>query len=225
LPRFTPPNQADLQSAFGQSSNLTASDPQGPSRWLLQLSHVRPGISRLDSVFTLAQMLNASPEGLPSLLLGQLPLVVNDKWLGLGIDAAIPPAKGRVAFACVTQGDPMHQNPYAGLLVDEWPERIPSRQENAAVAFHYEEPKARAPQVVLLGVCPDDRRIWDDDLVLGILQETLELAKIRTVDLNSVQQVGQILPALYFAMNLQGATISTKFANLEEVSRVSSILR
>jgi hypothetical protein len=109
--------------------------------------------------------------------------------------------------------------------VDEWPERIPSTQENAAVAFHYEEPKARAPQAVLLGVCPDDRRIWDDDLVLGILQETLELTKIRTVDLDSVQQVGQILPALYFAMNLQGATISTKFAKLEEVAHVSSILR
>jgi hypothetical protein len=225
LPRFTPPDRANLQSAFSQSSSLVASDPAAPSRWLMQLSHIRPGISRLDSAFTLAQLLNDSPEASSSLLLGQLPLAANDKWLGLGIDPANPPAKGRVAFACVTQGDPVNQNTYAGLLVDEWPERIPSTQENAAVAFHYEEPKARAPQAVLLGVCPDDRRIWDDDLVLGILQETLELTKIRTVDLDSVQQVGQILPALYFAMNLQGATISTKFAKLEEVAHVSSILR
>ena len=225
LPRFTPPGRSDLQSAFSQSSDLVATDPESPSRWLLQLSHIRPGISRLDSAFTLAQLLNDNPEASSSLLLGQLPLVANDKWLGLGIDPANPPSKGRVAFACVTQGDPVHQGNYAGLLVDEWPERIPSTQENAAVAFHYEEPKARAPQALLLGVCPDDRRLWDDDLVLGILQETLELTKIRTVDLNSVQQVGQILPALYFALNLQGATISTKFANLEEVSHVSSILR
>jgi hypothetical protein len=36
------------------------------------------------------------------------------------------------------------------------------------------------------------------------------------VDLASVQQVGQILPALYFALNLQGATVSTQFAVLEE---------
>jgi hypothetical protein len=225
LPRFTPPNQADLQSAFGQSSSLVASDPQAPSRWLLQLSHIRPGITRLDNSFTLAQLLNDNPAASPSLLLGQLPLVNNDKWLGLGIDPTNPPAKGRVALACVTQGDPAHQNNYAGLLIDEWPERISSTQENAAVAFHYEEPKARAPQALLLGVCPDDRRVWDDDLVLGILQETLDLAKIRTVDLDSVQQVGQILPALYFAMNLQGATVSTKFAQIEEISRVSAILR
>jgi hypothetical protein len=110
------------------------------------------------------------------------------------------------------------------LLVDEWPERIPSIQENAAVAFHYEEPRARAPQALLLGICPDDRRTWDDDLVTGILQEALELAKIRTVDLDSAQQVGQILPALYFALNLQGATISANFATME-VARASAIVR
>jgi hypothetical protein len=165
---------------------------------------------------------NADPA---AFLLGQLPATAGDKWLGLGIDPSNLPAKGRVAFACLTDGDPLTQNSYAGLLIDEWPERIPSLQENASVAFHYEEPKARAPQALLLAVCPDDRAVWDDDLITGILQETLELAKIRSVDLDSVAQVGQILPALYFALNLQGATISTNFATLKEYSRVTANLR
>ena len=130
-----------------------------------------------------------------------------------------------MAFACVTQGDPSNQNAYAGLLIDEWPERIPSAQENAAVAFHYEEPKARAPQALLLGVCPDTRRAWDDDLVLGILEEALELTKIRTVDLDSVQEVGQILPALYFALNLHGATVSTNFATAKEFVSAATRIR
>ena len=139
------------------------------------------------------------------------------------MDPANPPDKGRVAFACFTQGDPITKTSYAGLLIDEWPERIPSTQEQAAVAFHYEEPKARAPQALLLAVCPDNRAFWDDDLVTGILQETYELTKIRTVDLDSVQQVGQILPALYFALNLKGATIS---ANLtKETSIAAEIIR
>jgi hypothetical protein len=161
----------------------------------------------------------------PDLLLGQLPEVDNDKWLGLGIDTSKPPDRGRVAFACVTQGDPVNDNSYAGLLIDEWPERIPSTQENAAVAFHYEEPKARAPQALLLAVCPDNRETWDDDLVTGVLQEALELAKIRTVDPDSVQEAGQILPALYFALNLQGATVSTHFAVHEESSRAATVIR
>ncbi|HEU4414552.1 MAG TPA: hypothetical protein VFT65_07180 [Candidatus Angelobacter sp.] len=225
LPRFTPPDFASLQTAFGQSSMLVASDPQSPARWLLQLAHVRPGISRLDAAISLAQLLGAQAVSPPQLLLGQLPAVAGDKWLGLGIDPAKPPAKGGVAFACLTQGDPANQNTYAGLLIDEWPERIPSTQENAAVAFHYEEPKARAPQALLLAVCPDGRPAWDDDLVTGILQEALELTKIRAVDLDSVQEVGQILPALYFALNLQGATPSTNFATAKEFSRAVQFIR
>jgi hypothetical protein len=126
------------------------------------------------------------------------------------------PQQGRVAFACVTQGNPATQNSYAGLIVDEWPERIPSTQQSASVAFHFEEPSARAPQALLLAVCPDNRATWDDQILEAVLAETLELAKIRTVDLASVQGVGQILPALYFALNLQGATVSTQFAALKE---------
>ena len=225
LPRFTPPDFPSLKTAFGQSSSLVASDPHAPARWFTQLAHVRPGISRLDAALTLAQLLGASHAAPPALLLGQLPATPNDKWLGLKIDVAHPPVKGSVAFACVAQGDPANQNSYAGLLVDEWPERIPSRKENAAVAFHYEEPKARAPQALLLGVCPDGRSTWDDDLVLGVLEEALELTKIRAVDLDSVQEVGQILPALYFTLNLQGATVSTNFATLKEYARISVNLR
>ena len=67
-------------------------------------------------------------------------------------------------------------------------------------------------------MCPDDRATWDDDLLTGTLQEALELAKIRTVDLDSVLRVGQILPALYFALNLQGATISTNFTRFSETA-------
>ncbi|HEY4214811.1 MAG TPA: hypothetical protein VGM84_25265 [Steroidobacteraceae bacterium] len=225
LPRFTPPDFAALQSAFGQSAALVAGDTQALARWLTQLTHVRPGVSRLDSAYSLAQLLGASTADPSALLLGQLPQTPGDKWLGLGITPTSPPAKGRVAFACLTGGDPLTQASYAGLMIEEWPERIPSVQENAAVAFHYEEPKARAPQALLLAVCPDSRPFWDDDLVLGILQETLELAKIRAVDLDSVAEVGQILPALYFALNLQGATVSTNFATFKEYSRVAQDLR
>lgn len=225
LPRFSAPDAASLTTAFGQSAALVASDPQAPARWLTQLTHIRRAISRLDAAYSLATLLGAANADLTTPLLGQLPAVAGDKWLGLGIDPTNPPAKGRVAFACMTAGNPLTMTSYAGLLIDEWPERIPSTQENAAVAFHYEEPKARPPQTLLLAVCPDGRAYWDDDLLLGILQETLELAKIRSVDLNSVAEVGQILPALYFALNLQGATLSTNFATVKEYARVTAELR
>ncbi len=218
LPEFTPPNLTTLQGAFSQSAALTASDTQAPERWFQQLTHLRAGVSRLDMALSAAQALSASAVYPPSLLLGQIPppLSGTDQWLALPLDPANLPQKGRVAFACITQGDPTTQNTYAGLMVDEWPERIPETQQSAAVAFHFEEPSARAPQSLLLAVCPDNRETWDDTILQAVLAETLELAKIRTVDLASVRQVGAILPALYFALNLQGATVSTQFALVQE---------
>lgn len=217
LPHVTPPDLGTLQAAFGQSSALIASDAQAPARWFRQLAHVRPGISRLDLALSVAQAFSTNAMYPPALSLAQLPPVpAPDRWLALPLDSTQTPQKGRVALACVTTGNPTIQATYAGLVVDEWPERIPNAQAQTAVAFHFEEPAARAPQALLLAVCPDNRATWDDALLQAVLAETLELAKIRTVDLNSMQRAGQILPALYFALNLANATVSTRFAVLRE---------
>ncbi len=223
LPRFVAPDQTTLHSAFAASASLVASDPVAPDRWFRQLTHVRPSAGRLDLALSAAQALTGGLLYPPVFTLGQVPPVSGtDRWLALPIDPSQPPAKGRVAFACVTSGDPTSATAYAGLLLDEWIERVPTTSENASLAFQFDEPDARAPQALLLAVCPDGRKTWDDTIIQAILSETLDLAKIRTVDLASVQQVGQILPALYFALNLQGATVSTQFATLVEATNVGN---
>ncbi|MDQ2959175.1 MAG: hypothetical protein M3Y42_19730, partial [Actinomycetota bacterium] len=208
LPHLTPPDAASVHSAFGQSGSMKAVDPQAVRRWLLQLSHVRPGAQQLDLAIATTRLLGADR---PAIEIAQLPLTANDRWLGLPLVPGTAPAGGRVAIEAVTSGDPSTSVAYGGLLVDEWLERIPADTVTAGVAFHFDEPNARAPQAMLLAVSPDDRATWDLDLVAAILDETLELAKIRGVDLASITEVGQILPALYFPFNLQAATPATTF--------------
>jgi hypothetical protein len=209
LPRLTAPNAPLLHAAFAASASLIPpADADAPSTWIQQLTHVRPAISQLDAALTAAELLNG---GALQFEFAQLPLVPADRWLGLPIDSSSPPASGRVALAALPSGDLATGADYAGLLVDEWPERIPASRQSAAVSFHFEEPKSRAPQALLLAICPDGRRTWDDELLLATLQETLQLAKIRTVDLDSIVDVGQVLPALYVPMNLQQSTIATRF--------------
>jgi hypothetical protein len=209
-----------LQTAFAQSATLVASDPQAPARWLRQLTYTHTGVSRLDLALSAAQALAGGALYPPALTLAQMPppSTLPDRWLALPIEPANPPQKGRVALACVTTGDPTTASAYAGLRVEEWLERIPGATGAAAVAFHFAEPGARAPNALLLAVCPQEQALWDDAMLQAILAETLQLAKLRAVDLASVGLVGQILPALYFALNLQGATISTQFAVLKEAS-------
>ncbi len=207
-----PPDLAALQAAFAESITLAGSDPFAISRWLTQMSHVRPAMERFHFASAVTQLITGTPR--PSLTLAQLPQTANDRWLALPLYGTTP-ALGRVAIAALAIGDPTTQNSYAGLLIDEWPERIPSATGTAAVAFHYEEPQSRAPQAALLALCPDDRKEWDAQLLQMILEETLDLAKVRTVDVDSIQEVGQILPALYFALNMQGATVSMHLVERE----------
>src|SRR5262249_22577224 len=155
LPHITPADPPSVQSAFAQSAALTAADPQAIDRWILQLSHVRPAAQRYDLAMT-ATALSGAPDP-PPLTLGQLPAVAGDGWLGLPVDPGTPPASGRVAIEALAVGDPSSQAPLAGLMLDEWLDRIPATTTSTGVAFHYGEPTSRAPQALLLAVCPDRR--------------------------------------------------------------------
>jgi len=220
LPRFVPAHAADFRKAFSQSASLVEGDSQATARWFRQVTYTHAGVSRLDLALSAAQALSAASIYPPPLTLGQIPppAKLPDRWLALPIDPANRPQKGRIAFASVGAGDPGTATSFAGLMVDEWPERIPDAQGSSAVAFHFDEPGARAPNALLLAVCPNSQPLWDDAMLQAILAEALQLAKIRTVDLASLGAVGQTLPALYFALNLQGGTISTQFVIAKEAT-------
>jgi hypothetical protein len=91
---------------------------------------------------------------------------------------------------------------------------LPSAQQITGVSFQYTDPVARPPQSILIAVKPDDFPEWTMEAVEASVLETLDLAKIRAVDPDSLGALGHYLPALYFAFN-SGAplveTVSTDF--------------
>jgi PKD domain len=134
-----------------------------------------------------------------------------------------PPGGGRLSLVAMTGAGydpartPLAGGPVSGLVLDEWPEQIPNRAESAAVVFNYQEPTARAPQALLLAVNPTGQQWWLEDgydLIRAILEETFDLAKIRTVDLASLSNGGQLLPALYLPANPTGDTITVNLAGI-----------
>ena len=222
LPRFrlsgTHADGSALRGALAQTQALLGSDRDARERWLQQLTHVRPAVSRLDSAATLAQLVaGAAPLDLQ---LAQLPALARgrDRWLALAPrhgDAPQPSGRLSLAVELSATFDPGAW--LCGLMVDEWVERVPAATQTTGLTFHYEEPGSRAPQAVLLAVCPDQRPEWNDDLIVETLNETLSLAKMRTVDLDSLggtgglsqhDDLGQILPGLWFAFNPDGQTVS-----------------
>ncbi|MFA5650988.1 MAG: hypothetical protein WC914_07580, partial [Proteiniphilum sp.] len=102
-----------------------------------------------------------------------------------------------------------------GLLIDEWTEVVPTEEETAGLAFHYDRPNSEPPQTMLLAVSPQlYGRGWSWDDLLAILSETLDEAKLRAVEPEQVENDRTSysgLPGLSATgyANLLPATIST----------------
>jgi hypothetical protein len=101
-----------------------------------------------------------------------------------------------------------------GLLVDEWVEIVPSRSETTAITFQYNPPDTCAPQSVLLAVPPVPGQAWTVERLQRVLVETLDLAKLRAIDVEALGEMAHYLPALFFAFNKENDVVSTDFAAL-----------
>ena len=148
---------------------------------------------------------------LPSVV-AQLPVRPGARWVALpvGEDGARP-IGGTTSVMLLAAEPPVVAGRWAGLLLDEWPEVIPDAEATTAVAFHVDTPGAESPQCLLVAVPPRQAATWHVDDILAILGETLDLARIRAVDLELLGSLGQMLPATYLAANAANETVSTDF--------------
>jgi hypothetical protein len=89
-------------------------------------------------------------------------------------------------------------------------EAVPKLQRETGVGFHYDFPNAEAAQAVLVAVPASTGDFWKWDDLLGAVNETLDLAHIRTVEPRHLP-LGQMLPAVYLASNAEGYAASTTF--------------
>jgi hypothetical protein len=103
----------------------------------------------------------------------------------------------------------------AGILVDEWVEVVPNPTEVTGIALQYDQPNAAPPQTILIAVPPDTQEPWTTGSLQQVLLETLDLARIRAIDRDALDEVGHYLPAMYFACNTAGDTISTDFTKVK----------
>ena len=62
---------------------------------------------------------------------------------------------------------------------------------------------------------PDPDKPWTLWSLQQVLLDTLDLARIRAVDPDALDEIGHYIPALYFADNVAGDTVSTDFTSLK----------
>jgi hypothetical protein len=206
LPHVTGAGGAALAPAI---AGLHGTDPLATVTWLARLSRVRAGAARLHSVITGAEAAGGTAQ--PALTLAQLPYAPGDAWVAGPFPAGQRPSGTRLALALHTTGPLDVTAPVAGWLVDEWAEVVPDAVHTTGLAFESVTPGACAPQAILLAITPDASPTWTPDLLTATVAQALDLARVRAVDPESLDEVGHFLPALYFAANLFGDTAATDF--------------
>jgi hypothetical protein len=166
-------------------------------------------VARLDASLRYAEALDS--ERL-NVRIAQLPYSQGDRWVGLPLKPGAPLSPAH--FSLVVHSAPALdvKGPLAGVLIDEWVEVVPSQSEATGLVFQYDQPNAAPPQSILVAVPPDLDQPWNLWSLQQVLLETLDLARVRAVDPEALDGIGQYLPALYFAVNTAGDTVSTDFS-------------
>ncbi|MBC7925167.1 MAG: hypothetical protein H7039_05875 [Bryobacteraceae bacterium] len=157
--------------------------------WLHDFARVRPSIEALDSLEFILR--------------------------GAGKDLPLRFVSADTASNVVSIGD-LPTGPVSGLLIDGWNETTPGKDATTGIAMHYDAPRSRAPQAILL-ITPPEVTGWNIDSVESALVETWQLSQMRMIRPADVH--GSFLPALYFADNYAGDTVATNFSTLGTVAQ------
>lgn len=97
-------------------------------------------------------------------------------------------------------GDNNQKQPVYGLVIEEFSEHIPNKKVDTGLSLHYNAPNNEAPQAILLAVHPNfspDRgstHLWHEEHIRDIIYDTMDLFKIRMVDLEAIEEYGYALP-------------------------------
>jgi hypothetical protein len=210
LPRFVASNAADLAASRADAA-LGGDDPLAAYTWLQRMERVREPLARFGRPIREAEALGGSVR--LDLSVAQVPHRSGQRWVGLALANGGGPVDGAASLV-------LHDAPASfggalcGLLVDEWTELLPSRNETTGIAFQYDPPDACAPQAILLAVPPTTGAPWTVGGLNRVLLETLDLLRIRAVDPETLGDVRHYLPATYLAFNASADAVSTDLTPL-----------
>jgi hypothetical protein len=222
LPQGTPTAGSALAAALAQSAALVADDSLAPADWLRRAGRVRAATGLFDDVLLYSQAFGTG--GPFTLTVAQLPAAAflqadgspaPPRWVALPFTGQLAPEPVTSLVLHAAPGlDPA--KPLAGLVVDEWPETIPVAELTTGIGFHCDAPGARPPQAILLAVHPDPQQPWSSAILADVVLETIELAKLRLVDLQTVAWAGRFLPALYVPDGDVPGALTLNFKQLVE---------
>ncbi len=207
-----------------------SAQPLALLEWLHGLGAVREPMNQLDKVLLIQNLLHPdAPAPLPlrPAQFSAVPPVPNqpDYWLGLSWPRTYAPPGDALSLVQWLPDAYDAAGAQCALWLDEWTETLPQATpapqdqpqappqgtQSTSLAFHYDQPNSEAPQTMLLVVSPrSNPTTWTIDDLLGAVNETLDLAKKRTVEPDALAftPLATVLPAVVAPVAQQAVTFT-----------------
>lgn len=205
LPTFTPTYQGEIAAGFDAADSLLAGNLEAPEELLSQIAMVRPAVEQLQRLRDYTDILN--PERL-SLAVTQLPFTAGIQWAGL---PGVPAENGTVSLIALQPSRYRSADPLAGLFIDTWEDLIPGDTQTTGLAFNYNTPNSEPPQAILLATAADPSQPWSTEELLNNVRRLVETMPFRGSHIKN-RELGHMLPATFFAFNVENDTVSTDFS-------------
>jgi hypothetical protein len=198
----------------------TAGVPLPVDEWLYGVARVRRNMRTWEQLLMLT---GAFGVGEPALIPAQLPFEAGAPWLALQYPSTYSVQSDRLLYTAYYSLPFNKGIRQCGILLDEWTEVIPGTDRTTGITFNFDRPNNEPPQSFLL-VTPasfSETRTWQWGDVVGALNETLDLAKVRAVEPVHVDATtyARYLPATVMAVTLYGISITTALAAANGVMR------
>ena len=188
--------------------------------WLSGLARVRVNAWHLENTQHLAEAFKSTDSLAWKTL--QFPIRENDRWLALKFvaegenqDDIIKKIAGEsLIYTAHFATDFNSSDTICGIVIDEWSEIIPFKEETTGITFHYNEPNSEPPQTLLLVTPSHDGHQWDWEDLVGALEETIHMSKQRAVEPSMIDssKFGQFLPTTLMAVTSNLINISVNLA-------------
>jgi hypothetical protein len=217
LPRFALADPADVAAAHAARAQLLAyAKTVGialPVReWLHGAACVRPLVHNFELLRAIAETVSNADLALEPL---QLPHRDGDSWLGVQFPPGTDVAHDTISLVQHLPDGFDAAKPQSGLMVDEWVEVVPRREEVTGVTFNFDAPNSAPPQALLLAISPQHTGSWRFDDLVDIVLDTFRRARLRAVEpdkLGDLPAIGTLLPAVMAEFSTGQSTISLDYA-------------
>jgi hypothetical protein len=219
IPRYalSPAQQAEIRNSWNATADLlnysmtTGKRTHPQEDWLHGMARVHDKMKHLENCVLLREAFGMTQEDI-SIHPVQLPFKTEKyHWLALPFpktDINLEETN-TLLYTAFTSKAAAAPTEVCGVLVDEWTELIPAKEETTGITFHYDRPNSEAPQTMLLVTPTQLTGNWQWNDLVDALVYTLDAARSRGIEPRQIDKTpfASLLPAVLGAESLYPYTI------------------